>query len=77
MINKIKKIYLISGVFGLLVLFPQLFTAHRFGVDNPPLITHLEFYYGFICLGLTFQILIIIISIDPILYRLIMILAIL
>ena len=77
MIEKIKKIYLFSAIYGIVILFPQLFMEHKVGIDYPPAITHPEFFYGFNGLALAFQILFIIISKDPIRYRAVMIPAIL
>ena len=77
MIEKIRKIYLYSGIYGIVVLFPQLFMENRIGNDDPPAITHVEFFYGFYGLALTLQLLSIIISTDPYRYRPMMIPAIL
>lgn len=73
MIEKIKKIYFISGIYGILILFPQLFMENKTGLDFPPPVTHPEFYYGFIGVALSWQILFIIISKDPVRYKLVMI----
>ena len=64
-----KVTFLVAGVYGLLALIPMYFTETRYGVDNPPAITHPEFYYGFIGVAVAFQIVFIIISRDPIRYR--------
>lgn len=58
-----------SGIWGILVLAPMYFFESRFGIDNPPPITHPEFYYGFIGVALAFQIVFLIIASDPVKYR--------
>lgn len=58
-----------AGVVGILVLVPMYFLLERTGVDNPPPITHSEFYYGFIGVALAFQIVFLIIATDPVKYR--------
>lgn len=77
MIKPIKGIFLISGIYGLAVMFPMLFSEQTFGTDNPPAITHAEFFYGFIGLALVFQLLFLQIAKDPVRYKPIMIAAIL
>jgi hypothetical protein len=62
--------FLIAGVYGLVVLVPQYFLESKIGVDSPPPITHPEFLYGFIGVAIAFQIVFLIISADPIRYRL-------
>ena len=64
-----KITFLIAGIYGLLALIPMFFMETRYGTDNPPAITHPEFYYGFIGVAVAFQIVFIIISRDPIRYR--------
>ena len=64
-----KYTFLAAGVYGLLALLPMYFTEARYGTDNPPAITHPEFYYGFIGVAVAFQIVFIIISRDPVKYR--------
>jgi hypothetical protein len=68
-----RYIFLVAGIFGLIVIAPQYFLEHRVGTDYPPPITHPEFYYGFIGVGLAFQVLFIIISTDPVRFRPVMI----
>ena len=61
---------------GILVLAPMYFLLEKTGIDNPPPVTHPEFYYGFIGVALAFQIVFLIIAIDPVKYRLLMLAAI-
>ena len=67
--NLARYTFLISGIYGLIVMLPQFFLEYRIGVDQPPAITHPEFFYGFICVTVAFQIVFLIISSDPIRYR--------
>ena len=64
-----KTVFLIAGVYGLVVLVPQFFLERKIGVDTPPPITHPEFFYGFICVAVAWQVLFLILSSDPIRYR--------
>jgi hypothetical protein len=72
-----KRVFLIAGIYGVLVLTPMYFMEAKTGRDFPPAITHPEYYYGFIGLALVCQILFLIIATDPVRYRPVMIPAIL
>lgn len=72
-----KWTFLISGIYGLVVLTPLYFMEERFGTDNPPPIAHPEFYYGFIGVALAWQVMFLIIGTDAVRYRLAMLPAIL
>ena len=61
--------FLVAGTIGTLVLIPLYFQLDRIGADNPPAITHPEYYYGFVGVALAFQIVFLIISSDPLKYR--------
>lgn len=65
-----------AGIYGLVVLVPQYFLEARTGRDFPPPITHPEYYYGFVGVALTWQVVFLIISRDPARYRTIMLAAI-
>ncbi|MEO8042270.1 MAG: hypothetical protein ABI646_06665 [Acidobacteriota bacterium] len=58
-----------AGTVGILVLVPLYFLLEQTGIDNPPSITHPEYYFGFIGVALAFQIVFLIIATDPIKYR--------
>jgi hypothetical protein len=64
-----KRVYLIAGVYGLLVLLPQYFLEETTGRQHPPPITHPEFYYGFIGVAVAWQFVFLIMSTDPVRYR--------
>lgn len=64
-----KRLFLIAGIYGLIVLVPQYFMEERIGLDTPPPITHSEFFYGFVGTAVAFQIVFLILSRDPVRYR--------
>lgn len=72
-----KIVFLVAGIYGLIVMLPQYFFEGKIGVDSPPAITHPEFYYGFIGVTVAWQILFLILSTDPVRYRPMMIPAVL
>ena len=65
-----KYTFLVAGIYGLLVLLPQYFLEAKIGVDSPPAITHPEFFYGFVGVGIAFQLVFLVISLDPVKYSL-------
>ncbi len=62
-----------AGIYGLIVLLPQYFLEEKNGRDFPPAITHPEYFYGFVGVGLAFQIAFLMIARDPVRYRMMMI----
>jgi hypothetical protein len=64
-----KWIFLVAGVLGLLTTVPLLFA------EDTMVVTQSEFYYGFVCLNICWQVLYLILSSDPLRYRPIMIAA--
>lgn len=64
-----KRVFLIAGVYGVLVLVPQYFMEGRIGRDFPPPISHPEHFYGFIGVALAWQVLFFVIARDPVRYR--------
>ncbi len=68
-----KIVFWIAGIWGVLVLTPLYFMFDLIGQKDPPPITHPAFYYGFISVGLAFQIAFIAIARDPVRLRPIMI----
>src|SRR6185503_411806 len=53
-----KTVFLVAGIYGLIVLVPQFFLERKIGVDTPPPITHPEFFYGFVCVAVAWQVLV-------------------
>src|SRR6185503_235028 len=68
-----RRVFLIAGIYGLIVLVPQYFLEAKTGRDFPPAITHPEFFYGFIGVAAAWQVAFLIIARDPVRYRLMMI----
>lgn len=72
-----RRIFMVAGIYGILVLAPQYFMEGNVGRDFPPPITHPEHYYGFIGVALAWQLLFLIIAKDPVRYRFVMLPAVL
>ena len=72
-----RTIFLIAGIYGLVVMVPQYFLEGWIGRDAPPPITHAEFYYGFIGVTIAWQVLFLIMSSNPLRFRSMMIPAVL
>lgn len=68
-----KIVFWIAGIWGFLVLAPLYFMFDMIGRQDPPAITHPGFYYGFIILGLAWQVAFFVIARDPVRFRLMMI----
>jgi len=64
-----RWVFLLAGIYGLLVLLPMYFTAEQFGEQNPPVVTHREFYYGFVGVAVAFQVLFLLIAREPLRLR--------
>jgi hypothetical protein len=72
-----RRVFLVAGVYGVIVLLPQYFLEGQIGRDYPPPITHPEHFYGFIGVALTWQLVFLVIARDVRRYRLLMLPAIL
>lgn len=64
-----RIVFLVAGIYGLLVLLPMYFMEAQTGRDYPPPITHPEYYYGFIGVAVAWQLVFIVMSSDPVRYR--------
>ncbi|HZW94628.1 MAG TPA: hypothetical protein VFF64_16885 [Candidatus Eremiobacteraceae bacterium] len=64
-----RIVFWIAGIWGVLVLTPLFFIFDLIGRQDPPPITHPGFYYGFVSVGLAFQIAFIVIARDPVRLR--------
>ncbi len=62
-------VFRIAGVYGLISVAPLYFLESRIGVDQPPPITHPEYFYGFIGVTLAWQVVFLVIGSDPSRYR--------
>jgi hypothetical protein len=68
-----KVIFTIAGWWGIAVLTPLFFLLNEVGQLSPPLVTHPEFYFGFLVAGLAWQFSFLVISKDPVKYRPVMV----
>ncbi len=64
-----RLIFALAGIYGIGVLLPMYFERAHLDKVYPPAITHLEFYYGFVGLGLAWQVAFLIIASNPVRYR--------
>ena len=71
----VKIVFLAAGVLGLLQVVPAYFMESQIATWNPPAIEHPEFYYGFISVVLVWQLVYLLIGMDPIRFRPMMLLA--
>ncbi len=67
-----RLVFKIAFVFGMLALVPLYFLEQRIGIDEPPAITHPEYFYGFVGVALAWQFCFAAIASDPVRYRPIM-----
>ena len=71
-----RWIFVIAGIYGLIVLVPMYFSENQIGITFPPAITHPEYFYGFIGVAVVWQILFFFIAFNPFRYKPIMLFAI-
>lgn len=64
-----RRVFLLAGIFGLLVIAPQYFAEGLVGRLYPPPVTHPEHFYGFVGVGLIWQLMFLLIASDPVRYR--------
>ena len=72
-----RTVFLVAGIYGLVVLIPQFFMEGVIARDFPPPLTHPEHFYGFIGVALAWQFAFLLIARDPLRFRLFMLPAIL
>jgi hypothetical protein len=72
-----KRVFMFGGIWGLAILGSHAFMEGRVGRDHPPAITHPEYFYGFVGVGLVWQVLFLVIARDPVRYRPLMVVAVL
>jgi hypothetical protein len=60
-----KIVFLVAGIYGLVVLMPGFFSEKMLAEKMPPAITHPEFYYGFFGVAVAWQVAFLIISRHP------------
>jgi hypothetical protein len=64
-----KWLFIIAGIFGLIVTIPLLFAEKTIEQMMPPAVNHPEFFYGFVVLNICWQILYLFLATDPVRYR--------
>ena len=64
-----RNVFLIGGIYGLLVVTPQYCMESWVGGKFPPPVTHPEYYYGFVGAIVVWHLLFLVISRDPVRYR--------
>jgi hypothetical protein len=72
-----KLIFNIAGIWGILIVVPLYFLESSINQQQPPAITHPEYYYGFVGGTLVWQFVYILIGRNPTRYRPVMILGVL
>lgn len=68
-----QRVFAGAAIYGALTLPPMYFMEARIAREAPPAVTHPEFFYGFISVGLACQVMFAVIALDPKKYRLFMI----
>lgn len=71
-----KIVFRAAGIWGVLILTPLYFMFNAISRNDSPPITHPGFYYGFVGVGLAWQVAFFIIATDPVRFRPIIIAAI-
>jgi hypothetical protein len=64
-----RWLFRVAGIYGLVVLVPQYFMERMGGEQTPPAITHSEYFYGFVGVGIAWQIAFLIMAQDPVRFR--------
>lgn len=64
-----KVVFTIAGIWGLAVTLPLYFLFDFIGRQSPPAINHPEFYYGFVGVTVSWQLVFLVIAKNPSQYR--------
>jgi hypothetical protein len=64
-----RIVFWIAAIWGVLILTPLYFMFDLIGRQDPPVITHPAFYYGFAGAGVAWQLAFIVIARDPVRFR--------
>ena len=64
-----RRLFLGAGLYGMACVAPLFFLKRLIGGYDPPLITHAEFYYGFVCVTFAWQIVYLMMARDPLRLR--------
>ena len=60
-----RRLFTVAGIYGLVSLVPMYFLEGRLMERLPPALTHPEFYYGFVGVALSWQVLFLLVGRDP------------
>ena len=64
-----KAVFMIASVWGFITLIPSYFLFDVIGRQDPPPITHPQFYFGFLGVALAWQVVFFMIARDPMRFR--------
>jgi hypothetical protein len=64
-----RRLFLAAGIYGVAVITPLFFFEKQIGEFDPPSINHPEFYYGFVCTALAWQIVYLMMWRNPLRFR--------
>ena len=64
-----KVVFRVAGIWGFVVLLPLYFLYDFVGKQDPPALTHPQFYYGFVGVALVWQFAFLLIASDPLRFR--------
>lgn len=67
--NFARWVFRIAGIYGLVVLTPHYFLENQIAAEAREQFTHPEFFYGFLGVGLAWQIAFLTIAHDPLRFR--------
>jgi hypothetical protein len=70
-----RWVFAIAAIYGLLLITPMYFAEAQISRDDPPAITHPEYFYGFIGVTLAWQLVFVMLARKPLEYRPIMLAA--
>jgi len=70
-----RWVFAIAAVYGLALITPMYFAEAQIGRNDPPAITHPEYFYGFIGVTLAWQLVFVMLARRPLEYRPIMLAA--
>jgi hypothetical protein len=64
-----RWVFLLAAIYGVVALLPMYFREAVVARDQPPAMTHPEYYYGFIGVALAWQLAFLLLSRDPLRHR--------
>jgi hypothetical protein len=64
-----KVVFWAAGGWGILILTPLYFMFEKIGRQDPPPITHPQFFYGFVSVAIVWQLVFFVIATDPARFR--------